>query len=194
MGLSSPVPECDVAPLAGAEEASGGHHRSPKASGAPSAGTEGIPRCHPCELWKGTSLQVQFLLYSMCPGRGGYLSSRVFGYLISSARTRITSAVTNRQSTAIVIATRIQDDLLSNRPHLSCVGTARGSLSTACGPTAHSSEPIFHRRSHTRKGNSISLLGRGPPIDGIRHSCSCAKKTATIPAGFFPRIAATVCP
>jgi hypothetical protein len=88
------------------------------------------------------------------------LSSREFGYLISTARTRITSAVTNRQSTATVIATRIQDDFLSNRPHLLCAGTARRSVSTACGPTAHSSEPIFHRRSHTRKRSSISLLPR----------------------------------
>jgi len=36
-----------------------------------------------------------------------------FGYLRSSARTRITSAVTNRQSMAIVINTRIQDDFSS---------------------------------------------------------------------------------
>jgi hypothetical protein len=47
-----------------------------------------------------------------CPGRVGPF--REFGYLISSARTRITSASTNRQSTAIVIATRVQDDFSSN--------------------------------------------------------------------------------
>jgi hypothetical protein len=44
---------------------------------------------------------------------------------------------------AIVINKRIQDDRLSIRPHLLCVGTARRSLTTACGPTAQSSEPIF---------------------------------------------------
>jgi len=109
------------------------------------------------------------------------LSSREFGYLISSARTRITSAITNRQSTAIVIATLIQDDFSSNRPHLLCVGTARRSLSTACGPTAQSSEPIFHRRSHTRKRSSISLPVRGRPIDGIRHSCFLFKKKGCNP-------------
>jgi hypothetical protein len=58
----------------------------------------------------------------------GYGSFREFGYLSSSARTRIASAVTNRQSMAIVIATRIQDDFSSNRPHLPCVGTARRSV------------------------------------------------------------------
>ena len=68
---------------------------------------------------------------------------REFGYLTSSARTRITSAITNRQSMAIVIKTRIQDDFSSNRPHLLCVGTARRSLTTARGPTARSSGPIF---------------------------------------------------
>jgi hypothetical protein len=59
---------------------------------------------------------------------------------------------------AIVINTRIQDDFSSNRPHLLCVGTARRSLSTACGPTAQSSEPIFRRRFHTRKRSANSLL------------------------------------
>jgi hypothetical protein len=40
----------------------------------------------------------------------------------------MTSAVTNRQSMAIVIATLIQDDFSSNRPHLLCVSTARRSF------------------------------------------------------------------
>jgi hypothetical protein len=54
------------------------------------------------------------------PERGGNLSrkgeesSREFGCLISSARAKITSAVTNRQSMAIVIATRIQVVLSPN--------------------------------------------------------------------------------
>jgi hypothetical protein len=47
------------------------------------------------------------------PGRGG--TSREFGYRNSSAKARITRAVTNRQSTAIVMTIRIQDDFSSTR-------------------------------------------------------------------------------
>ena len=97
------------------------------------------PEIHPRAFLASSILQFCYTFVS--PGRVG--TSRVFGFLTSSARTRITSAITNRQSMAIVIATRIQDDFSSNRPHLLCVGTARRSLDTACGPTAHSSEPIF---------------------------------------------------
>ncbi len=46
-----------------------------------------------------------------------------FGYLVSSARTRITSAIMKRQSMAIVIVTRIQDDFSSN--HLTSFVLAR---------------------------------------------------------------------
>jgi hypothetical protein len=48
-------------------------------------------------------------------GRGGPF--REFGYFSSSAKARITSAITNRQSMAIVTATRIQDDLFRHRSH-----------------------------------------------------------------------------
>jgi hypothetical protein len=51
-------------------------------------------------------------LYLNCPGR--VRPSRGFGYLISSARAKTTSAITNRQSTATVTATRVQDDLSPN--------------------------------------------------------------------------------
>jgi len=58
----------------------------------------------------------------------------------------MTSAITNRQSMAIVMATRIQDDFSSNHPHLPCVGTAQ------------SPGPIFRRcRFHTRKESASSL-------------------------------------
>ena len=40
-------------------------------------------------------------------------SLRVFCYFISSARTRKTTAITNRQSMAIVMTIRIQDDFSS---------------------------------------------------------------------------------
>ena len=99
------------------------------------------------------------LLYLLCPERGG--PSREFGYLArSSARTRMTSAVMNRQSMAIITATRIQDDFSSNRPHLLCVGTARRSFSAACGPTAQSSGPTFrHRFPHTQKKRDQFISG-----------------------------------
>ena len=54
-----------------------------------------------------------------------------------------------------------------SHPHLLCVGTARRSVQTACGPTAHSSEPIFHRRSHTRK-RSASILRRAASPRAVR--------------------------
>jgi len=100
--------------------------------------------------------QVVFCYTVASPGR--VWPSREFGYLISSARTRITSATTNRQSMAIVMATRIQDDFSSNRPHLLCVGTARrsfsrpadrrpalpGRSSTAAAPTrANEALPVY---------------------------------------------------
>jgi hypothetical protein len=100
---------------------------------------------------------IEVLLYLLYPGRGG--PSRVFGYLNSSARTRITSAVTNRQSMAMVIATRIQDDFSSNRPHLLCVGTARRSFQAARGPTVRSSGPILRQRfPHTQKKRDHSTV------------------------------------
>ena len=88
---------------------------------------------------------TQNLLYLLCPERGG--PSREFGYLArSSARTRITRATTNRQSMAMLMATRVQDDFSSNRPHLLCVGTARRSFSAACGPTIRPSGSILRHR------------------------------------------------
>jgi hypothetical protein len=116
------------------------------------------------------SFATQALRYTvLIPGR--CRTSWGFGYLTSSARTRSTSAITNRQSMATVINKRIQDDRSSIRPHLLCVSTARRSLVTACagpgrqvfvawvvGPTAQSSEPI---RSHTRKRSADSLPPRG---------------------------------
>ena len=111
------------------------------------------PEIHPRAFLASSILQFCYTFVS--PGRVG--TSRVFGFLTSSARTRITSAITNRQSMAIVIATRIQDDFSSNRPHLLRVGTARRSLVTACGPTAHSSEPIFPPPlPHTQKKRNQS--------------------------------------
>jgi hypothetical protein len=53
------------------------------------------------------------LLYLSSPGRVWLLPG--IGYFSSSAKARITIAVTNRQSMAIVIRTRIQDDFSSNR-------------------------------------------------------------------------------
>jgi len=82
---------------------------------------------------------------------------REFGYLSSSARTRITSAVTNRQSMAMVIATRIQDDFSSNRPHLLRVSTARSRLRRPADRRPNLPGRFFRRRSHTRKRSADSL-------------------------------------
>jgi hypothetical protein len=97
----------------------------------------------------------------------------------------MTSAVTNRQSMAMVMTTRIQDDFSSNRPHLLCVGTARRSFKAACGPTAHCSEPIFRRRSHTRKRSATSLLPRRRSVAGFPHNSVCPTQSST-PSGDTP--------
>jgi hypothetical protein len=86
------------------------------------------------------------------------------GYLSSSARARITSAITNRQSMAIVMATRIRCQgreqflIQLSSPPLRWYGPLV--VHETCGPTAHSSEPIFNRRFHTRKRSAMSLLLR----------------------------------
>ncbi len=105
---------------------------------------------------------IRNLLYLPCPGRVG--PSRVFGYLRSSAKTRITRAITNRQSMAMEMATRVQDDFSSNvltsYDHPMDEDPSAGTpvwhgpqvVLAACGPTARSSGPIFrHRFPHTQK-------------------------------------------
>jgi hypothetical protein len=90
----------------------------------------------------------------------GVGSSREFCYLVrSSVRTRITSAVTNRQSMAIVIRTRIQDDFSPNA--LTSFALAR--------PAGRSSGlrtdgPIFrtdlhHRFPNTQRRRDQSISG-----------------------------------
>jgi hypothetical protein len=69
----------------------------------------------------------------------------------------MTRAVTNRQSMAIVIATRIQDGFSSNRPHLLCVNGPQV-VATACGPTAHLPGRSLRYRIHTRKVDA-NILG-----------------------------------
>lgn len=91
----------------------------------------------------------------------GVRSFRGYGYFISSARTRMATAATNRQSTATVMAMRNQDDFAS------IVLTSLASdgpqvVPAACGPMVHSSGPILRRRSHARK--------RGAPIQSLKCS------------------------
>ena len=75
------------------------------------------------------------------PGRG-YVLPGGWCYFISSTKTtRITIAITKRQSMANVMAIRVQDDFLSMGP-ASFIRTARRSLIAARGPSARASGPI----------------------------------------------------
>ena len=128
------------------------------------------------------SFATQALRYTvLIPGR--CRTSWGFGYLTSSARTRSTSAITNRQSMATVINKRIQDDRSSIRPHLLCVSTARRSLVTACagpgrqvfvawvvGSTAQSSEPIRSATvpTHAKEAQTVYCLAAARSA-GLHH-------------------------
>ena len=123
-------------------------------------------------------LAARFAILCLVPEGCG--PSWEFGYLISSARTRMTRAATNRQSMAMVIATRIQDDLSSNRPHLLCVGTARRSFSAACGPTARSSGPISAAAAPTLAKKALAVY-RLVVLDVVR---SVTPPPAAPPTGY----------
>src|SRR5580658_2375789 len=97
-----------------------------------------------------------------CSSSEGCGSFREFGYLSSSARTRITSAVTNRQSMAVVITTRIQDNFSSmSSPPLRWHGpqVVLGGLRTD-GPLFRAD--LSRHRSHTRKKNGHILTLDSP--------------------------------
>ena len=102
------------------------------------------------------------------PGRVG--SSRGFGYLSSSARTRSTIVSTSRHSMAIGMATRIQGDFPPIRPHLLCTSTARRSFQRPADRRlnlpSRSSSPLPH--AQRRRNHSISLRMNAEPGFALR--------------------------
>jgi hypothetical protein len=111
----------------------------------------------------------------LIPGRSG--SSREFGHFRSSTRTRSTSATTNRQSMAIVIKTRIQDDFSSNRLTSFALARPAGRSLRPADRRLNLSSRSFRRRSHARKRSADSLQFHRRLLSGLHHiACSHARK------------------
>lgn len=119
-----------------------------ESAGPGTGGVRPIVRFAARGFWNGVILKLS---------RKGWEPSREFGYFISSTRAKTTSAITNRQSTAIIIATRVQDDLSPNALTSFALARPAGRSQRPADRRSDLPDRSFATASHSRKRSAIIL-------------------------------------